>query len=256
MRPGADTVAFDRRWRIAATRLLLPGAVVAGAWMLYNLPFVFIGDGSRGHALLVQTALGPTIAVSLLVVSLALVEAGALTGRVRALALVAAAAATSAVTLPIVGLVMIWTGWWPSPEFALPVLWWANFGGMTMLCIGAVIVEDQRTRSIARSAALRDARLRAAEVVRRTAEVRLQAARARVEPRFLFDALAAVERAYDIDAAAGNRILDDLVTYLRAVMPDLRETPPDVNREAEIARLRRAIENAIGAAPTPVGDPA
>jgi LytS/YehU family sensor histidine kinase len=96
-----------------------------------------------------------------------------------------------------------------------------------------------------RSAALRDARLRAADVVRRTAEVRLQAARARVEPKFLFDALSAVERVYDTDAAAGNELLDNLVTYLRAVMPDLRQTQRDVAREAEPERMRLAIQDAI-----------
>jgi hypothetical protein len=55
-------------------------------------------------------------------------------------------------------------------------------------------------------------------------EIRLQALQARIDPRFLFDALAAVERIHDIDAAVGDRLLDNLIKYLRAVVPDLVAT--------------------------------
>jgi hypothetical protein len=114
-----------------------------------------------------------------------------------------------------------------------------------MICVGAALVDDYRVRSADRAAALRDARLHAADVVRRTAEVRLQAARARLEPRFLFDALTAVERVYGSDARAGGALLDDLVSYLRAVIPDLHDAARDPQREAAIAGMRRAIEDAV-----------
>jgi uncharacterized membrane protein len=237
----ADAVGFVARWRAAAARLLGPGAVLACAWTLYNLPFA--NEGTRGFLLALQSGFEPVVASSLLVVGVAVVEAGRLCGRARMLAMVAAAVTSGAVAMTAFALVvsdsLVWTFPWTAP-----VLWWANFGAVALICIGAVIVEDHRVRSKLRHAALRDARLRAMEIVQRTAEVRLQAARARVEPGFLFAALSAVDRVYDRDAAAGNRLLDDLVTYLRAVMPNLRETP-DPDSEAEIARLRAAIERAM-----------
>ena len=253
--PDLESHGFATRWRAAAANLSLQGLVLAGAWTLYLLPFAF-NDGARGGAMLLQASLPPATAAALLVASMALVEAGRPRGRVRTLAMVASAMAAAALSQVIVMAIMLGTGVWTAPPWPSPVLWWANFGATAMICLGAVLVEDHRVRGSERRAALREARLGAADVVRRTAEVNLQAARARDEPRFLFDALSAVERVYDIDAAAGNRLLDDLVTYLRAVVPDLRETRPEVDREAEIASLRAAIERAIATGTEPTGGPA
>jgi LytS/YehU family sensor histidine kinase len=118
------------------------------------------------------------------------------------------------------------------------------------LCTGAALAYDYRVRSARRAAVLREARLQAAGVLRRTAEVRLQALQARIDPRFLFDALAAVERIHDIDAAAGDRLLDNLIKYLRAVMPDLVATRSTVGKEVALARVWLAIRHAIVGATT------
>ncbi|MFO1312335.1 MAG: histidine kinase [Burkholderiales bacterium] len=217
--------------------------MLAVAWMLYSVPLA-INDGARGLVLALQPVVGPLLTVALLTASVAAVRAARPRGRARSVALVAAATASAALAVVIGTLFMMTTGLW-SPPWPWSVVWWFNFGSTAMICIGAALIEDHRMQGLARSAALRDARQRAADVVRRTADVRLQAARARVEPRFLFDALSAVERVYDTDPAAGSRLLDDLVTYLRAIVPDLRKTRPDMDREAEIGRLRLAIERAI-----------
>jgi LytS/YehU family sensor histidine kinase len=82
-------------------------------------------------------------------------------------------------------------------------------------------------------------------VLRRTAEIRLQAMQARIDPRFLFDTLAAVERIHDIDAAAGDRLLDNLIKYLRAVMPDLVAARSTVGKEVALARVWLDVRDAI-----------
>ncbi|MFO1304122.1 MAG: histidine kinase [Burkholderiales bacterium] len=220
--------------------------VFAGAWVAYAVPLA-INDGARGLVLATQSSLHPVFTVALLVASVAAVRASRLRGRTRSLALAAAAMAVAALAGGIIVLFMISTGLW-SPPWPWSVIWWFNFGSTSMICIAAALIEDHRTQGLARSAALRDARQRAADVVRRTAAVRVQAARARVEPRFLFDALSAVERTYDADPAAGSRLLDDLVTYLRAVVPDLDNAQSTVGRELEIARLWLAIRRAIAGA--------
>jgi hypothetical protein len=240
-----DVRGFVSRWRKAAARLVLPATVLVGVWILNEMPFSLHNLRTRSAlAIALEIAWGPVTSALLLVASMALVEATSLRGRVRTLAMVAAAIASAALPLVTGILIMIGTGLWPNPLWSSAVMMWANFGRAAMICVGAVMMEDYRTRSILRAATLRDMRLRAADVVRRTAEVRVQAARARVDPRFLFDALSAVERVHDADTATGNRLLDDLVTYLRGVVPDLRGTP-DPGSEAEIARVRLAIERAI-----------
>lgn len=93
-----------------------------------------------------------------------------------------------------------------------------------------------------RRAALRtEGRLRAAELerIRRSRlslESRLQAMQARVEPQFLFNTLVQVERLYQLDARMAARMLDDLIAYLRAAMPLLRDTSSTLARELELAR--------------------
>ena len=176
--PDLESHGFATRWRAAAANLSLQGLVLAGAWTLYLLPFAF-NDGARGGAMLLQASLPPATAAALLVASMALVEAGRPRGRVRTLAMVASAMAAAALSQVIVMAIMLGTGVWTAPPWPSPVLWWANFGATAMICLGAVLVEDHRVRGSERRAALREARLGSADVVRRTAEVNLQAARAR-----------------------------------------------------------------------------
>jgi Histidine kinase len=59
---------------------------------------------------------------------------------------------------------------------------------------------------------------------------------ARVEPPFLFNTLAQVKRLYEMDATLAQRMLDDLVAYLRAAMPHMRDTSSTMKQEIELAR--------------------
>jgi LytS/YehU family sensor histidine kinase len=100
-----------------------------------------------------------------------------------------------------------------------------------------------------RAAHKTEATLRAAELDRiRKREIalesRLQAMQARVEPQFLFNTLSQVERLYEIDLAAAERMLDNLIDYLRAAMPLMRRTSSTVAQELELARAYLAIVKA------------
>ena len=92
-----------------------------------------------------------------------------------------------------------------------------------------------------RAARQTEARLRAAELdrIRRSKlalESRLQAMQARVEPQFLFNTLAQVERLYELDPALAAHMLDDLIAYLRAAMPLMRDTSSTLAQEIALAR--------------------
>jgi hypothetical protein len=91
-----------------------------------------------------------------------------------------------------------------------------------------------------RSALLATARMNAAQVQRadaqrRTLESRLQALQARVEPQFLFNTLAQVRALYESDPAKGGQMLGDLIDYLRAALPRLRDSTSTLEREVELA---------------------
>ena len=92
-----------------------------------------------------------------------------------------------------------------------------------------------------RAARKTEAHLQAAELdrIRRSKlalESRLQAMQARVEPQFLFNTLAQVERLYARDPVLGGRMLDDLIASLRAAMPHMRDTSSTLAQEIELAR--------------------
>jgi len=252
---GSNRTGSDRwrRWRDAAAVLLGPAAVFVAAWSLVEIPISLALGKAWGWRLVVFSATSPLIIVSVLVALIAVIEASALRARGRTFALVgagiAAAALGTAIGFPIliaVGFVSTPPSWAPESFFGLSaVLWWINFGWFAALCTGAVLTHDHRVRSTRRAAVLRKVRLQAAGVLRRTAEIRLQAMQARIDPRFLFDALAAVERIHDVDAAAGDCLLDNLIKYLRAVVPDLIATRSTVGKEVELARVWLAIRDTI-----------
>jgi len=89
-------------------------------------------------------------------------------------------------------------------------------------------------------------RMHAAEVdrarsARHALESRLQAMQARVEPQFLFNTLTQVRDLYRSDAVQGERMLDELIAYLRAAMPKMRDTSSTVRQEIELGRAYLAI---------------
>ena len=64
---------------------------------------------------------------------------------------------------------------------------------------------------------------------------RLATMQAQVEPRFLFNALAQIESLYDRDPERADDVLDDLIAYLRAALPQLRGGASTLGREAALA---------------------
>jgi hypothetical protein len=106
------------------------------------------------------------------------------------------------------------------------------------LLLGAPAVFFYADRRAVRKTA---ASLHAAELdrIRRSRislESRLQAMQARVEPQFLFNTLAQVERLYELRSPVAGTMLDDLIAYLRAAMPLMRDSSSTVGQEIELAR--------------------
>ena len=69
--------------------------------------------------------------------------------------------------------------------------------------------------------------LRAAELSRETsqrglAEARLAALRARIDPEFLFQTLNKLEQLYEADPPGADRLLEELIAFLRGALADIR----------------------------------
>jgi LytS/YehU family sensor histidine kinase len=59
---------------------------------------------------------------------------------------------------------------------------------------------------------------------------------AQVEPHFLFNTLANVQHLVETDAKAAARVLESLIQYLRAALPQMREGATSLGRELDMAR--------------------
>lgn len=97
-----------------------------------------------------------------------------------------------------------------------------------------------------RTRVLRRIQLDQAEMEKSLLESRLAAMQAQVEPGFLRQTLERVERTYEIDARAGDRMLRDLIIYLRAAIPRIRHPMSTLAQEIALAE---AYLNTLRSAP-------
>ena len=74
-------------------------------------------------------------------------------------------------------------------------------------------------------------------------EARLALMQAQVEPHFLFNTLANVQHLVETDPAAASRMLESLIRYLRAALPQMREAATNLGRELDMARAFLEIQH-------------
>jgi hypothetical protein len=110
------------------------------------------------------------------------------------------------------------------------------FLDLLLLAWAAVWVINDRRRAGRARTLMHRAELDRIDAAKRTVESELQAMQARVEPQFLFNTLAQVKRLYEDDPSRAERMLDDLIAYLRAAMPKMRDTSSTLAQETELAR--------------------
>jgi hypothetical protein len=93
------------------------------------------------------------------------------------------------------------------------------FGGL----MAAVYLSRQRHARML--AVLRAAELARGDSQRRLAETRLAALQARIDPGFLFQTLTRLEQLYEADPPGADRLLEELIVFLRGALADVRQTP-------------------------------
>lgn len=137
---------------------------------------------------------------------------------------------------------------------ALSMIWtiFSPFGGMggaitshastamylaweySAVATAAALFYAAREREAELAPAARAGELERQRVQRTMMESRLAVLRARVEPEFLFAALDEVRGLYRRDDAAAREMLDALIVYLRAALPQMRGEASTIGREIEL----------------------
>ena len=92
------------------------------------------------------------------------------------------------------------------------------------------------TREAAIAAAHRATWLIRIALDRQMAEAHLRVLQAQIEPHFLFNTLAHIKRLYRTDPDQGRTMLQNLSDYLRAALPQMRESESTLGRELALAR--------------------
>lgn len=119
----------------------------------------------------------------------------------------------------------------------LPPLWVQQARTLvTALIFGGLIfgvVEALRRRRLANEA-LAGVQHAREDLARRALQARLAVLQAQVEPRVLFDTLVEVDALYQRDRGKAAAMLDQLITYLRVALPQLRDSGSSAQAEADL----------------------
>ena len=127
-------------------------------------------------------------------------------------------------------------GFFPPPSFiASDTVRWTIIGGVLL------VVDDLISRKRRSTARLRENETRVARLDRQADAARLQLMQAQIEPHFLFNTLANVKRLCATDADGGRELLAQLMLYLRAALPRLRDAEATLGSELKLAQAYLAI---------------
>ena len=105
--------------------------------------------------------------------------------------------------------------------------------GFGCVVVAAMMLREKHARDQAR---IHRAESERHQLEKNVLESRLQLMQAQVEPHFLFNTLANVQHLVETDPTAASRMLDSLIHYLRAALPQMRESTTNLGREIDMAR--------------------
>jgi hypothetical protein len=106
--------------------------------------------------------------------------------------------------------------------------------------IAAVLYFLWRERDAAR--ALHDTHLRRLNAQRQETEARLRALQAQVEPHFLFNTLAHIQRLHRVDRGKGRSMLASLIDYLQSALPLMRAADATLGRELALVQAYANVQ--------------
>ena len=119
--------------------------------------------------------------------------------------------------------------------------YWVDVGFWTVLGAGVVAIYGYQKHTATSTQRLHQAQVDGIALSKQMLEARLQVMRAQIEPHFLFNTLANVKRLCHTDIVNGLRMLDNLVRYLRAALPQMREADTTLGQEADLVEAFLAV---------------
>jgi signal transduction histidine kinase len=111
--------------------------------------------------------------------------------------------------------------------------------GFGCVVFAAILLRERHARDQAR---IHRAEAERHQLEKSMLEAKLAVMQAQVEPHFLFNTLANVQHLVETDPPAAARMLDSLIQYLRAALPQMREAATNLGREVDMAQAFLEIQ--------------
>jgi LytS/YehU family sensor histidine kinase len=111
--------------------------------------------------------------------------------------------------------------------------------GFGCVVIAAILLRERHARDQAR---IHQAESERHQLEKGMLEARLALMQAQVEPHFLFNTLANVQHLVETQPPAAAKMLESLIRYLRAALPQMREAATNLGRELDMARAYLEIQ--------------
>ena len=236
-RDGADWHDVRSLLKVRAVHALFIALVITAQYFFLLLPRMSDKPDLLGGMLLVGVGDAFLFSTGTLAL-ITLLQATIAPGYVRWLVLLSSVAIWAVASV-------LWStfGPWRSGQFWLDhfsltpvgVAWHLSWTCTTYGLLAAWYYESA-DRAARTTAALRQSELARRSAERWVLEMRLRILQARVDPRVLFDTLDEASRLYRSSAAEAERLLDDLIDYLRQALPKLRQVESTLAHEVELVR--------------------
>ena len=152
--------------------------------------------------------------------------------RIVALPLLVAAMLAGA----IVGALLLIPYYDSPPDSAFDSRFISDLAYWSLIAVGIIIIYALQQRAVAAAAAVHQAQVDQIGLSKQMLEAQLQVMRAQIEPHFLFNTLANVKRLTQTNVGGGLAMLDNLVRYLRAALPRMREERTTLGQEADLVQ--------------------
>ena len=123
----------------------------------------------------------------------------------------------------------------PKPSF----LFWEVFKALLVMLFAYFVVVKATTntrRQAAVAVASASEHAERESLKRQVSEAKMQMMQAQVEPHFLFNTLASIDHLIETDPARASTMQKNLIQYLRAALPQMRENATDLGREVDLVK--------------------
>lgn len=245
--PGQKLSEFLQLLRQRFVHIFALGGAVGGSELLTTYPLMVDANGESISMWITMILLNRIFSLCIAVAAITAVQTWIPQRRARMAAMATAVMAIGVGTSALLST----EGWsqfmqysraWGGEGRALFLyIFWLNTAFAGLL---AILYEWQMRAELAMQA-VRTTRIADEALERQALESRLSGMKARVDPEFLFAVIAHTQQLYLEDIDAAERLLEQLIEFLRATLPRTSEAKATLDPEIKLCRAYLEIEKAL-----------